>query len=171
MHQRHFKHFIELVGLCIYSTEPYDHGDSGDKVRPGITVFEIDGRPIQGKRLKLVQRALQQDQAEERRFAGERNRHWPEYDDPRVYGRIPASHTGDQDKRPVFQSKPATTPPEGYFGTASNMVWAPVLEGTAVNEMALDFIRDTTVSILLSLFLHLYFNAPTSLLDSCIKRI
>ena len=170
MHQRHFKHFIELVGLCIYSTEPYDHGDFGDKVTPGIISFEVDGQPIQGKKLRLVERALQQDQAEERRFAGERNRHWPEYDDPRVYGRTPAEHTGDLSVRPGFQSNPTETP-EGYFGTASNMVWAPVLEGTAVNEMALDFIRDTTVSILLSLFLHLDFNTPTSLLDSCTKRI
>jgi|TARA_R100000455_G_C6272903_1_gene130050 hypothetical protein len=139
MHIKHLKHFLKLVSLCIYSTSPYTEVEEDD-IRP-----ESDFTGLDDREQKIVEKGIRQAQAETRAFAGERTREWPFYYN--VPGSNPRWQIGTWQGRPHLPPRDNTKPTEDkYFGTASEMVWTPVLEGTAVNEMALDFVRDTTVS-------------------------
>jgi len=144
MHIKHLKHFFKLVSLCIYSTSPYTEVKE-DEIRPLKTTFGGDDG-LDARAQKIVEKGIRQAQAETRAFAGERTREWPlYYNGP---GSTPRWQIGTQQGRPRLLPRDNTKPKEidKYFGTASAMVWTPVLGGTAVNEMALDFVRDTTVS-------------------------
>ena len=142
MHKKHLKHFFKLVSLCIYSTSPYTKLNE-DEIRP---LYDFDGSGLDDRTKEIAQKGIRQAQAETRAFAGERTREWPFYYN--VPGSTPRWQLGTQKGRPRLPPEDHAKPTETneYFGTASAMVWTPVLEGTAVNEMALDFVRDTTVS-------------------------
>ena len=150
MHFKFVRHFIDLVGLCLYSTAEYHGPEPRDVLDPKIDqpiIVDGQAKNQDTREFKKAQRSVQQVASEEGGFAAPRNYHWPDY--PNAYGQQPRWRTQSEfqkSSKPTLKLKEKNENFSTTFGCASAFVWTPVLEGEPENEIALDFVRDTTVS-------------------------
>lgn len=154
-------HFLELVALCIYSTDVPPDPIPRDEMLPKVTSMIVDYKKRRGvyryrgqRETKVAPEALVNDEAERRGWSAPRGTVWPGYS--RAHGLQPqwqkaarSRHGGGGTAPRKLLEKP---PRFDGFGVASSKVWSPVLRGDAASEMILDFVRDTEVIFLPVIF-------------------